>query len=928
MGFFLTLALWVGTFVLSQLLTPDPDIEDARPASLDDFNFPTATEGRVIPLNYGTNLVKGPNVIWYGDLRAIPIKERIDVSLFHKKTIITGHDYYIGFQMGICQGPAVLKAIYIGEVKVWEGTQSSDGEIDIYKGVRGKFHFYTGTTTQIQDEYLEEHQDPCPAYRGLCYGVFKGGWVGTNTTIQPWSFEIQRIPTGLTGGTYSAVNAGYDSNPMEIAFELFTDPEQGFGYSSSEIDISDWEDAAQTLFQEGNGMSFLLAKQNNIQELIKEIERQIDGHFRIDPTTGKWKCGLIRGGYSTEGLKTADVSNISEMIELSRGTWEGTINSVRIAYSRRSNDYAEGYAQAHDAANMQIQGQRMPAIFSYIGVRNDALANRLAWRELRAQSFPFAKTRFKGDRTFWDSYIGEVILLTYEFEGFVVEDMAFRVIKIDYGNMENSEIIVDAVQDIFSWGDASFADPDVTQWAAPGTDIVPFAADDQKAFELPYAIQRRQVDTSEGRIWVGAINQGKGEAGFELHYRESASFPPSGDYYSVWDSRSILDRAILAGNIDQDQTQIDVLLPDAASAAVMHRLGLHWPADPDKGIGESLISLFMIEDEIIAAQNVSWQGGWIRMTGCLRGLCDTAQAEHATGLRVWFLATKDDLPNFLFTNDYHLDLKYVPYDENGDGIDPDDVGISVVQLKLDYRPRRPYPPTFMKWNTVQYPTSVNITSDVAATFNRRDYRIFNEYSQHSTDASTINGDFPANNNTKYRLKIWDGETLKYAGDWNDGSASVTMTFEKILRYLDGLPTSLTMSLDTKHTYSSVDYEAMQEIFHTASVQSSTYDDDVWLGVCPPSTTSPYVWEDVPDTGTYGFTIDTTLSGDVEARINGGSWQQVIVAGNYSGNLTGVTAGDDIEVRHLDSTTTDPEEVLLEIDSPSSSEDGFAILTFV
>jgi len=922
MAFFLTLALWVGTFVLSQLLTPDPEIEHARPASLNDFDFPTATEGRVIPLQWGTDLIKGPNVIWYGDYRAYPIKKKIHGGLFHSdKYMITGWQYYIGFQMGICQGPAVLKAIYVGENLVWQGTQATDGEIELNKyGVKGTFQFYTGSTTQSQDPYLATHQSPCPAYRGLCYGVWKGGYVGTSTRILPWSFEVQRIPTGLTAGAYSAVNI-FDCNPMELMYEVFTNTEWGDGYSTSEIDTADWITAAITLFNEGNGISLVLANQTSIVNIRKEVEKQINGHFRVDPETGKWKCVLIRGGYSTSGLKVANESTVVEMIELSRGSWEGTINSIRIQYKRRSNDYTDGFAQAQDAANMQVQARRVPAIYSYVGIRDDSLANKIAWRELRESSYPLAKARFKADRSFWDSYRGEVFLLTYTFKKFSVADIPFRITKIDFGSMDDPHILIDAVQDIFSWRAASFSDADISQWNVPDTGLTPFPATDQFAFELPYAIQRRQDDSSEGQIFVAGESQGREEAGFELLHRSAASYPVSGNYTSAGTVSSVIWTGFLDGDVDQDDTQIDVMT-DANSVDAGFLLSIL----PEIGVGEYLLNLFMIGDELIACSGVSIITGGLRFTGCLRGLCDTAQAVHTDGDKVWFLSTKNDVPTIFFENDYYVDMKLLPYDQFGNQIAENDPGITILELKLDYRPRRPYPPTFMEWNSSGYPTSVDITSDVVVTFNRRDYRIFNEESQHSTDASTINGDFPANNNTKYRLKLWEGSTLKYTGDWNAGAATVTMTLEKILRYLDGLPTSLTMSLDTKHTYNSVDYDSTQEVFHTASVQASSFDDDHWFGVCSPSTACPYTWTNVPDSGTYAFSIGTaTLSGDVEARINGGSWQQVIVAGNSSGNLTGVTAGDNIDVRHLDSSSSD--EILLTVDSPTSSENGFGILIF-
>lgn len=63
--------LLVATFV-SYALAPKPP--KPKPASLSDFDIPIAEEGRPIPVVFGTILVTGPNVLWYGDLRTKAIK--------------------------------------------------------------------------------------------------------------------------------------------------------------------------------------------------------------------------------------------------------------------------------------------------------------------------------------------------------------------------------------------------------------------------------------------------------------------------------------------------------------------------------------------------------------------------------------------------------------------------------------------------------------------------------------------------------------------------------------------------------------------------------------------------------------------------------------------------------------------------------------
>lgn len=60
--------------VVSYALAPKPP-QPPKP-SLEDFDFPTAEEGRPIPVVFGTAWISGPNILWYGDLdtEAIRVK--------------------------------------------------------------------------------------------------------------------------------------------------------------------------------------------------------------------------------------------------------------------------------------------------------------------------------------------------------------------------------------------------------------------------------------------------------------------------------------------------------------------------------------------------------------------------------------------------------------------------------------------------------------------------------------------------------------------------------------------------------------------------------------------------------------------------------------------------------------------------------------
>ena len=66
--------LLVVSLVLSYALRPKPVIP--KPAALEDFDIPMAELGRAIPVLFGTMIIKSPSVMWYGDLRTVPIKKK------------------------------------------------------------------------------------------------------------------------------------------------------------------------------------------------------------------------------------------------------------------------------------------------------------------------------------------------------------------------------------------------------------------------------------------------------------------------------------------------------------------------------------------------------------------------------------------------------------------------------------------------------------------------------------------------------------------------------------------------------------------------------------------------------------------------------------------------------------------------------------
>jgi len=58
---------------VSYAMMPKPGRQNVEPGTIES---PTAEEGREIPVLFGMREIKGPNVVWYGDIRTVAIKKK------------------------------------------------------------------------------------------------------------------------------------------------------------------------------------------------------------------------------------------------------------------------------------------------------------------------------------------------------------------------------------------------------------------------------------------------------------------------------------------------------------------------------------------------------------------------------------------------------------------------------------------------------------------------------------------------------------------------------------------------------------------------------------------------------------------------------------------------------------------------------------
>jgi hypothetical protein len=683
------LLVYVATFLITELLRPKPNLENAKPATLGDFQVPTATEGRPIPIIFGRVNMKGPNVVWYGDLKTEKIEQDVSTGLFSSEDVTIGFEYYLGVQLALCRGPLdgpldQLINIRNDDSYVW-GPEGPNAEAAILPSGTGtaftidvKNHFgerkspgqggllmncafYSGSQLQSVDPYLAGFQTPTPAYRGTSYIIIKQGWIGNSPNLRNFEFEIARVPDGLDLATLQPGDELIDdgANPMNLIFEILTNPEWGLNLGAIQVDVVTLRAIAATLKTEGNGFAFIWDRVQEVAAMIRLIEEQVDGVLVQEPITGVFSFTLIRDDYTPGTLPLLDESNVGEVLSFRRPSWNSTSNVVSVQFSDARKSFKPSYAMAQDSANIDIVQNVNLSEMKFPGVNNATLANSLAWRELRLLSYPIATGRLTVNRTQFDLKPGDVREWTWPRLGLV--RLPIRITKINRGNLLKGKITIDFAEDIFAASAGTFADPPDTNWTPPSTLALPALF--ELLFELPFVLTDLALtgaNTVGIQVGTLVVRSGTQEIGYN-RFVEVADFPtvPSdpveGSVISPASTNGTTPFGLLVGALDRGQTNG---FQDAVGFIVDNAVDLVRLADIDSAALEALTNGCLIDDEIILFSDITDSGGgsWT-IFNLVRGALDTLPAEHVDNSQVWFFTYGTGLANAEPEGDLSLNWK-------------------------------------------------------------------------------------------------------------------------------------------------------------------------------------------------------------------------------------------------------------------------------
>lgn len=664
MAWWVLLLIQVGLQIVSGLLANKPNAKAEK-----SVDMPQNDGSTPIPVIFGECLVKGATVIDYFDFKAVPIKIRNPATFFLTK-ITVGYKYYLGMVFGIGWGKTpqtnsgvTLHEIFIDNRSIWTGTAEFNDVTPVYinrpsffgaekqeGGINVKIIFYNGEDTgagvapQTPNTYWEAQRGlVMPEYQDLCYAVWQGpsqgnlpliyggalsGYIGNAARLWPISFRVVRQPSCFGGGTAdnpgdTPGSIGNHANPIDCLYEVLTSTDFGAGIPAAQINTSNFSDAELDCWSEGLGFSYLWTSASPVEEMVAEILRFVDAAIYTDLQTGKIEIKLVRAETPSLTLTNDDFIEIESF---TRGAWEDTKNEVRVTFPDHTKvDFENSTAYWHELANRQIQGATDAVEITYQGCVSSAQANRLAARDGRVYATPLAKLSGRLDRKAWTLVPGSTFYFTWTEQG--ITNMAMRVANVKLGTLIDGSISINAVEDIFAAGEATYGSPATTIW----TDPLAADAEDSTyggAGEIPYWMQR---DDSP-RVFGVSSRPDDAHISYDGSLNTNvdvlnADFTPTGTLDAALDQLSGTDYDT-TGFLVEAVTEADRIVAGTSATIATEGAALALIGDPSSN-SQEWIAFESITDN---------EDGTVTLDNVWRGLMDTPPRDHAAGTRVWFFA--------------------------------------------------------------------------------------------------------------------------------------------------------------------------------------------------------------------------------------------------------------------------------------------------
>lgn len=513
-----------------------------------------------------------------------------------------------------------------------------------------------------------------------------------------------------------------DMNPAHILYQCLTDSAWGMGYPTAAIDDASFTAAADALYAENFGLSMVWNQQETIDRFIQVVLDHIGGILYVSPTSGAFALKLIRADYVRASLPQYGPETLLSASDYQRQAWGETINEISVVYTSPCSG-KDASTTVQDLANIQTQGGVVAQTRNYPGIRNAALAQRVALRDLQSVSTPLARIKLVATRAAWQLFPGDVFRLTWPDYG--IDDVVYRVLEINRGTLQNGEILIDAVEDIFGLPTNTYLVDESGGWEDPSS--APAPALYRKIMEAPYwdlvrslsAADMAYVDSLAGYLEALAVRPSGAATNYSIYAKVGAAAYEQGGNGDFCPSATIVSALTKTTTSITLANAVDLDLVEVGTYAV-------------------------IDDEYVLISDIDALAGTATIS---RGILDTVPAEHLAGARIWFSDGFSGFSTTEYADAESVDVKLLPISGAGEL----DISLAPVDiLTMDQRQYRPYPPGKVLTNTQSYPEWIGGTDFLSLSWAHRDRLLQTAYIVEQSEAS-----IGPEAGTTYNLRIYD-----------------------------------------------------------------------------------------------------------------------------------------------------------------------------
>ena len=549
---------------------------------------------QAVPVKYlaGRSYVAGDYLSPAYNVVVKPVKTQTGKS----ETSTTGYKYYCDFAMLFCTGgrhpvDAVYTVIVDSDIR-WSGNVQRvpgvDFETITVTGL-GTINLYWGSETQAIDATLlsprsvpiggagdpqdlttyppnsatggapvyqgvaagdsnpySGHYDLHPAYRGQCYAVFKGWFLGRDRTqIQNIQLELERGCPFFGTDIYSDP-AGNGINPIAILYDWLTDQRFGMGLSDSQLNQQMFQqayNALETSLMPGR-ISPVITTQDDFRKAVATLLEYFDGWIRRNGQV--LECGMWKRGTDVVSIATLTDDDLLHDPELEPQGWGPTANEITVTYRDKDhhyNDYVQSY---RDPTNFRITGGPRPTTYDRKWITDFNVAKTYARLIGQFMAMPFTHGTLTVKREWLTNnqmLAGTVFTYSSAFYGL---SFFMRLYEIEYPSDNAAEATLTVEWERSKWP-AIYLAPGVH---GPGGFISgPRAIFQSQMSEIPYLLAdhafltqlvpfavRGNVDVQGYRIWISF----DGGSTYQI--------VPSSASTSMFGSMGLVNTAVLVGD--------------------------------------------------------------------------------------------------------------------------------------------------------------------------------------------------------------------------------------------------------------------------------------------------------------------------------------------------------------------------------------------